>query len=232
MYNQVASHQVWMLVRLVLEREPRPFGHTRLHHQCKLCLLPHHLRSLARLARVADDLSFPSTPVAHALHLLEDTRREHVLHDPHPAATTVPALLRMSVPTPGPITHITDCALLDRKRLLSADIEVSQWDRDLDLYILAPALAASATEELREEIKGVVVLLTSAALLMFLQSVNPVAVVDLARLGVRERLVGFRHGAELVGSVGLVGVLVGVPFLGEGAVGALDVFRACIFVDF
>jgi hypothetical protein len=75
------------------------------------------------------------------------------------------------------------------------------------------------------------VLLSTATLLMLLQSFGAVPVVDLPGLGVRQRFVCFCYLAELLGSFGLVGVLVRMPFLRQRAVRPLDVSFGGALVD-
>lgn len=63
---------------------------------------------------------------------------------------------------------------------------------------------------------------SATVLLVLLQALVPILVVDLAEIGVRQRLVGISDLDELVVGGVVVGVFVRVILFGEGAIGALD----------
>lgn len=86
---------------------------------------------------------------------------------------------------------------------------------------MAKVASSSTSEEAREEIKGVL-LGSSAALLVSLDTLVAVLVVDLADLGVDERFVGVCYLDEFLLGGLVAWVLVWVVLFAEGSVGLFD----------
>ena len=114
-------------------------------------------------------------------------------------------------------------------------VEVAERDFHFDLDVVAAGFAGRvaevtvAAEESAEEVEGVAA--AAALLLAVLETLVAVAVVDGAGLGVGEGFVGFGDLDEfLLGGV-VAGVFVRVEFLGELAVGRLELLVCGGFVD-
>mmetsp|Transcript_8227 Transcript_8227/g.28867 ORF Transcript_8227/g.28867 Transcript_8227/m.28867 type:complete len:392 (+) Transcript_8227:216-1391(+) len=111
--------------------------------------------------------------------------------------------------------------VLERRLHEDADVVAAGG---LRLLLLAPEAeperAAAAAEELREYVARAAA--ASALLLLLLESLLAVAVVHLALLGVGQHLEGVVNLRELLLSLGIPGVLVGVVLQGQLAVRPLD----------
>lgn len=149
-----------------------------------------------------DNLAPATTLVALHLHLLEHTRRQLMLHNPHTVSATSPACIDNPVGGTRALTFLANLLFIPLELGRAPIVEVAQGDSDLDLDVRAAALAGlvaevpAAAEEAAEEVEGVVVV-EAAALLALLETLVAVLVVDLARLGVDQGLVGFGDFDEL-----------------------------------
>jgi hypothetical protein len=99
-----------------------------------------------------DNLSLATAVIAADLHLLEDSRREHVLPDDNSVAVALSANIQLLVTCAGSITFVADLLLLEMELGFLSVVEVPQRYGDAHFHIWPSALAvASSTAATTEE---------------------------------------------------------------------------------
>ena len=118
--------------------------------------------------------------------------------------------------------------------VLRASVEVSKWNVDYALHVLTSPLTSSevstATEEATEEIERIMHPASSlATLLVLFHTFVAILIVDLPDLRIDENIICFGDLDEFLMRFLIIGVLIGVVFLGEVAVGFLDLTIVGVF---
>jgi hypothetical protein len=218
--DNITRHNTGHLVTLAAELDLVAVAHTLVDVNVQHLALHDGLLTVALLATVlvADDLALTVTVGADGLEALDHgTHLAH--HGLHTATVAACALLDGALLTSAAITAGTDDGLLERQFRHLAAVNVLQVDlvhmvdgTGLLRASIAHATtehaaeaAAAAAEELREEVLGVHATSTAGAAL---QTLLAILVVDATLLVIGQDFVGVRQLLELLGSLGVVGVLV------------------------
>jgi hypothetical protein len=150
---------------------------------------------------VLDDLAPLPAGITRHLDLLEHARRKLLFHDTDAVAVAVRTCLDLAVLGAGAVALLTNDLLVPVDLGRGAVVKVAQCYADLELdvgtFALLVSKVATATEEAREEVKWVV-LLVAPALLVALDAFMPVSIVYFPQLGVDEGLVRLGDFDELV----------------------------------
>ena len=141
-------------------------------------------------------LALAATSFAVHLHVLENSRRQHVFAHDDTVAAALGAAVNLAVGAAAAVALFADVLLLDGEFVLVAVVKIAQRNLYLQLHIRASSLRCAPkvpapAEEAREDVEGIV-LTGAAALLMLLEAFVAILIVNAAGLFIREGFVGLR----------------------------------------
>ena len=159
-----------------------------------------------------DNLSSSTAFVALHLHLLEDTRRQHLFLDHHSLSVALVAVISCTVFRSAAVAVVADDLLFNLELVYGAGVEVFQWQGYAHFHVLTFSHSTempSSSEELAEQVEWVPRSSSSLLLLtMLLDALVSMLIVYPPQILIGKDLVRFRDFDKFLGRLLVVRVLV------------------------